>query len=68
MTSQRSDAAPVCHYRIYVYQNAGPPLGRPTAVSLCPQARIGDRTLSGVLAQVNCPQCLAFLETIGLTS
>jgi hypothetical protein len=60
-----SDAT-VCHYRIYVYQNAAPPLGRPTAVSLCPNARIGPRTLSGVLSQVTCPDCQRFIQEIGL--
>lgn len=62
MTSE----APECHYRIYVYLNAAPPLGRPTAVSLCPNARTGSRTLSGVLAQITCADCLAFLHQIGL--
>jgi hypothetical protein len=55
-----------CHYRIYIYLNAAPPLGRPTAVSLCPKGRTGPRTLSAVLAQVTCADCLKFIEQIGL--
>jgi hypothetical protein len=62
MTSE----APICHYRIYVYQNAAPPLGRPTAVSLCPNARTGSRTLSGVLSQVTCADCQRYIDEIGL--
>jgi hypothetical protein len=62
MTSE----AQVCHYRIYVYMNAAPPLGRPTAVSLCPGARMGPRTLSAVLSQVTCEDCQRFISQIGL--
>lgn len=62
MTSETT----VCHYRIYIYLNAAPPLGRPTAVSLCPNARIGPRTLSAVLSQVTCPDCLAWIQQLGL--
>ena len=58
--------ATVCHYRIYVYMNEKPPLGRPAAVSLCPGARTGSRTLSGVLEDVTCEDCWHFIEQIGL--
>jgi hypothetical protein len=61
-----TSTAEVCHYRIYVYQHAAPPLGRPTAVSLCPGARTGPRTLSAVLSQITCTDCLRFIAEIGL--
>jgi hypothetical protein len=54
------------HYRIHVYQNARPPLGKPRECSLCPQHRWQGEPLSGDLSQVNCEQCLTYITEIGL--
>lgn len=61
----RSTENPV-HYRIYVYDNAAPPLGQPTAVSLCPWRRRPLTTLTGNVSQVTCEICLKHIRELGL--
>lgn len=61
----RENPSPV-HYRIYIYTNAAPPLGEPTAVSLCPWKRGRNGELTGILSEVDCIYCLQHIKDIGL--
>lgn len=54
------------HYRIYIYMNAGPPLGEPTAVSLCPYRRGRNGELTGDVDAVTCAFCIWHIHKLGI--
>lgn len=56
------------HYRIFVYMDAAPPSGQPTAVSLCPWRRGHNGELTGDVDRVTCEVCLKHIRTIGLSN
>jgi hypothetical protein len=66
MSSQTPETANIKHLRIYVYENAAPPLGQPVAISLCPNRRGAPRTLVGSTSQVTCTVCLKHINELGL--
>lgn len=65
--NEASDKTPV-HYRIYIYMNAAPPLGQPTAVSLCPWRRGRNGELTGIVDDVTCSLCLRHINELGIAN
>lgn len=54
------------HFKIYVYDDAPPPLGTPTTVSLCPWGRFNGADLTGDTELVTCGWCLDAIRELGL--
>lgn len=54
------------HYEIHVYDNGAPPLGQPTATSLCILARRLRQNLTGAMDRVTCEECRRLIRYLQL--
>jgi hypothetical protein len=55
------------HLAIYVYDGPAPPVGWPTAISLCVPGRSTRGQLTELPSAVTCPDCRSWCEFLKLT-